>query len=166
MALVPLVACRAKTAAGEIEATWAGSADSHGRFRSAATASWCDSLRMLELTGVKGDTGLALAVYPESAVTAGAYPARDPLKPDSARPGVAAAARWFTQTAISAFRSDSGGLDLTSGTGAVSGEFGFRMMSPQGNDTVRLQGRFVQVSVSRGGPGCPTGSVSDSGSPD
>ncbi|HVK01367.1 MAG TPA: hypothetical protein VM365_10885, partial [Gemmatimonadales bacterium] len=45
-----------------LEARWVGS-DS-GKIVAPAVAEWCDSLRLLEVSAVHGDTGIALVLYP------------------------------------------------------------------------------------------------------
>jgi hypothetical protein len=67
-----------------LEARWVGS-DS-GKIVAPAVAEWCDSLRLLEVRAVHGDTGIALVLYPADSVTSGPYRVVPPERGDSTRP--------------------------------------------------------------------------------
>jgi hypothetical protein len=143
-------------ASGKLAASWVG-ADT-GKLSGTARAAWCDADRRLELTAVQGDAGVGLVLYPVAEVQAGTYAAFVPGADSIPRPGVAGAARWFTERAIAAYQSDSGRLELSGSQGALAGTFDLHMRSLEGEDTVRLSGRFSGVR-----PGaCVADSVRDS----
>ena len=112
--LVPGTACSrdqpAGSPGGTLEAQWVGS--DTGKLVAPAVAEWCGSLRVLELRAVRGDTGIALALYPADSVTAGHYPPVQPERGDSTRPSSAVAIRWFAETSIRGFHGDSGSVSL------------------------------------------------------
>ena len=67
---------RAPGASGDrsrLAAEWTGS--DTGRIAGRAVAEWCDSLRVLEIRAVKGDTGVALAIFPADTIKPDSYPA-------------------------------------------------------------------------------------------
>jgi hypothetical protein len=161
--LLLLLACRAPArsprdakVSGTLSASWLG-ADT-GTLTASPRAVWCPDSARLEVMAVEGDAGLGLAIYPVAELRPGRYDAFDPDADSIHRPGVTAAARWFTEKAIAAYRTDSGGLDLTRNGPALGATFRFRMRSAFGLDTtarLRLTGRFDGVVPSP----CPADSV-------
>ena len=98
-----------------LEVRWTGS-DAAG-FQAPATAEWCDSLNLLEIQAISGDTGLGIAIYPRDSVATGSYPVRPPAAADSVPPSSAIGLRWFSQTAVSGrFNAPAHGV---SGKGAI-----------------------------------------------
>ena len=59
------------TPTGYMEARWTG-ADT-GVVSAPAIAEWCEERRLLEIRAVRGDTGVALAVFPSVIVSADSY---------------------------------------------------------------------------------------------
>jgi hypothetical protein len=94
-------------------------------FTSAAVAEWCDSLRLLQVRATKGDTGVAIALYPGPRMEPGEYPVRSPEQADSVSPPAAAlAARWLSATAVQGFQAESGAVTLTRAPdGSLDGRF-------------------------------------------
>jgi hypothetical protein len=132
--------------AGTIEAQWVG-ADT-GKLVAPAVAEWCDSLRMLELRAVHGDTGIALLLYPAESLTAGEYRMVLPERGDSVRPSAAVALRWFAETSIWGFRGDGGSLTLASvAPGAVAGRFKAKLRSATEGSRLDLTGSFQGLTV-------------------
>jgi hypothetical protein len=142
---------RPATDTARLEVGWIGS--DTGRLAAPATAEWCDSLRVLEIRAVRGDTGLALALYPRDSVTSDSYPVRLPRQADSARPAAAVAVRWFAETAIQGFRGENGSVVLDTGT-KVSGRFEANVSSVNDGDKLKLRGTFRELRVARAGRGC------------
>jgi hypothetical protein len=138
--------------AGGIVAEWTGS--DTGRLVAPAWAEWCDSLGMLEIRAIHGDSGLALAVYPDSVVRADSYPVHPPARADSLAPSSAVALRWFAETAIKGFQGDSGRVVLERADGRVTGHFEAAMRSI--NDEMRLDlwGTFRDLRVEPARAGC------------
>jgi hypothetical protein len=94
-------------------------------FTASAVAEWCDSLGMLQIRAMTGDTGVALALYPAERPEPGVYPIRQPDVADTTRPPSAAVAlRWLSKTAVQGFQGESGSVTLTRGPdGALGGVF-------------------------------------------
>jgi hypothetical protein len=148
-----------------LEADWTGS--DTGRIAAPATAEWCDSLRLLEIHALQGDSGFALAIYPGSTLKAGRYPVRPPQQADSAAPKAALALRWFAETAIKGFRGDSGEVRLErSSAGMLSGRFDARLAAVNATDRLTIRGTFQDLRVSSAVRGCtrrPDSSAVDTG---
>ena len=132
--------CQRLATGPALEAAWTGS--DTGRITARATAGWCERGGVLEVTGRRQDLGFGIAIYPDGELQGGSYQAFDPGVDTARRPGVSAAARWFTETDLKGFQSDSGGLELRSTQGALEGSFRFRMRSLDGRDTIDVQGQL------------------------
>jgi hypothetical protein len=116
-----------------------------GEISGTPRASFCTNGNVLEILVTKGDLGVGLAVYPEKELAGGNYPAFNP-QDSVVRPGVAAAARWFTERDIRAFQSDWGSLNLVKKGQSLSGGFGLRLKRVAADsDTLVLSGQFKGV---------------------
>jgi hypothetical protein len=113
-------------------------------FSARAVGEWCDSLRLLEIRAVAGDTGVGIALYPPDTLEAGAYPVRPPDVADTTRlPAAAVALRWFTQTAVMGYQGDSGGLTLERRPdGTLAGRFTAAARPLTGKGRLHLTGSF------------------------
>lgn len=167
VALVVLAAGCGKPAPGEpagprLEARWTGS-DTAG-FRAPAVAEWCDSLNLLEIRAVAGDTGLALAIYPRDSLQPGDYPIRSPEVADTRPPSAAVALRWLARTAVLGFRGDSGTLTLRRAAGgALSGSFRAGTRAASGTGRLSVTGSFEELHPRPASRGCtPRDTVPDS----
>jgi hypothetical protein len=150
--------------AGSLEAQWVGG--DTGKLVAPAVAEWCDSLRMLELRAVRGDTGIALVLYPADTLVPGEYRMLVPERADSVRPAAAVALRWFAETAIRGFRGDSGSLTLDSlAPGAGSGRFSASLRSATDGTRLTVTGSFRGLTVTPASPDC-AGSPEDAEDPD
>jgi hypothetical protein len=152
-----IAACRdapgRSSAPGQLEVQWDGS--SEGRLSGTATASWCDTQRVLAIQTVRGDTGIALAIYPQKALTPGPYPVVDPARAESVPPAAAVAARWPTKSVIQGFQGDSGRVVLRrSEAGRLSGEVGARARSVVDTQRIVLTGSFRDLMVQPDSVGC------------
>lgn len=144
---------------GSLQVDWVG-ADT-GRLAAPAVAEWCDSLGMLELRAISGDTGVALALYPSDSVTT-----TDALKPaefrvvpperaDTSRPAAAIVLRYFAETSIRGFRADSGTVTLkTVGPAAGAGRFSASLRSATDGSKLTVSGSFEGLTVTSGPPEC------------
>jgi hypothetical protein len=138
---------------GTLEVEWIGS--DTGKLVAPVVAEWCDSLRVLELRAVRGDTGIALALYPAESVTAGHYPMVAPQRGDSTRPSSAVALRWFAETSIRGFQGDSGSVSLAAaGPGAGGGSFAGRLRSTTEGSRLSVTGSFRGLTVRPAPPEC------------
>ena len=133
--------------------SWSGK--ERAKLSGAATAEWCEPRRSLEIHTVQGDTGAALALYPERALAAGRYAVVDPTKAESLPPAAAIAVRWLGQTVVQGFQGDSGSVILErSSTGVWSGRFGARARSVADTQRIRLHGSFRDLVVKPAASGC------------
>src|SRR4051812_23358732 len=87
-----------------LELTWSGK--DRGKLSGAATAQWCEPRRFLEIHTVQGDTGAALALYPERRLAVGSYPVVEPPKTESLPPAAGVAVRWLGPMVVQGFQGD------------------------------------------------------------
>jgi hypothetical protein len=138
-----------------LEARWTG-ADT-AAFGAPATAAWCDSLNLLEILAIAGDTGIEIALYPSDGVAPGAYPIRPPAAADSLPPSAAVGLRWFAQTSVQGFQGDSGQVSLTRAPdGALSGRFRATARAISGNGRLTITGSFDDLRQRPATSGCST----------
>ncbi len=131
--------------AGQLSAQWGGSRD--GSVTATASATWCEVQRRLEIRGIRGDTGIALALYPRRALTAGSYRIVEPAKAESVPPAAGVAVRWLAQNLVQGFRGDSGQLELErSNTGQLSGRLQARARSVVDTQRILLTASFRDVT--------------------
>lgn len=172
MLVLLLGACRAgsstKPSGPWLQATWSGAAT--GGIAAPAIAEWCDTLHLLEIRAVHGDTGVALALYPSEAMRPGAYPVQRPELADSIPPAAAVAVRWFGETTIQAYQGQSGQVVIDRGGRTLSGRFEASSLPPGGTGKLKLSGWFRDLSIRPAARGCvargsvpPAPPASDSG---
>jgi hypothetical protein len=150
-----------KAPGGRLEARWAGS--DTGRISAPAAAEWCDGQRRLEIRAIAGDTGVALAIYPNVILSPDTYPVAGPARRDSMVPSARVGLRWFGATAIKGFQGDSGAVVLEhTDSGQLSGNVGVRARSVSNNDRVTVTGEFRNLTVVDQVRGCIPESSSDS----
>jgi hypothetical protein len=143
----------AESAGGSLVVEWTG-ADT-GKLSAPAVAEWCDSLKLLELRAIHGDTGIALVVYPSDSITSGEYTVVQPAKADSSRPAAAAALRWFAETSIRGFRGDSGRVVLQSiRPGVVGGQFSIHFRAATEGSRISALGAFSGLTVTPAAESC------------
>jgi hypothetical protein len=134
---------------------WSGSEASS--FHAPASAEWCDSLNLLEILAMSGDTGIGIAIYPREGIASGSYPVRPPPEADSVPPSSAIGLRWFSQSSVRGFQSDSGNLALTLGSdGTLSGRFNAAAHAVSGKGAIRLTGSFDGLRQRPATRGCST----------
>ena len=148
--LVMMTACSREEPAdhpgGTLEVQWTGS--DTGKLAAPAVAEWCDSLRMMELRAMHGDTVIALVLFPTVSVAQGEYPIVPPERRDSSRPSSAMALRWFAETSIRGFRGDSGSVTVAAiGPGAGAGRFSGRVRSATEGSRLTVTGTFQGLTV-------------------
>ena len=140
---------------GSLEVEWTG-ADT-GKLSAPAIAEWCDSLGVLELRAIHGDTGFALALYPADSggpAGPGRYRVRPPAR-GTARPWSALALRWFAETSIRGFKGDSGAVTVESAaTGTTAGRFDASLRSATDASKLTVKGSFKGLTVTPAGPEC------------
>lgn len=135
-----------KTQGSSLEVRWTGS--DTGQISAPAAAEWCDGQRRLEIRAMGGDTGVALALYPNVILSPDSYPVVAPAKRDSVIPSARVGLRWFGATAIKGFQGDSGTVVLERTDSAqLSGNLSVRASSISNNERVTLTGEFRNLTV-------------------
>ena len=141
-----------------LHARWSGADTSV--FETRATAELCDTLRLIEIRAISGDTGLALALYDSGTVRPGAVrlgtmPIRVPSHSDSVLPRAALALRWFSRTAVQGFQGDSGEVVLRpGGARTLSGTFHATARAISGAGRLKVEGSFEELPVGPSTRGC------------
>ena len=124
-------------------------------FGASATAERCDTLHLIEIRAISGDTGVGIALYDSGTVRPGSYPIRPPAAADSAAPAAALAVRWFSRTAVQGFQGDSGQLSLKRGAnGDLSGTFTAKAHAITTSGHLELTGSFDGLRVKPAARGC------------
>jgi hypothetical protein len=157
LVLVGLPGCNREPAsrigAGQIDVRWTGS--ERGRLSGRATAEWCPILRLLEIRAIRGDTGIALAIYPADTITPGQYRITDPAKAESLPPAASIALRWATQVAVKGFQGESGSVALDRArSGELSGRITAAARSVTDTQRVTIDGSFRDLMVRPQARGC------------
>lgn len=151
--------------AARLEVEWTG-ADS-GKLAGRAVAEWCGAPPMVEIRALQGDSGIAIALYPVDTIRPDSYPVLPPERADSTRPSGAVALRWFAETAVKGFRSDSGSVIVhRSADRRLSGRFSAVLRSASDTSRLQARGTFQGLTVAvppRGCPPRPAGQPSDTG---
>jgi hypothetical protein len=153
-----VLACARSDATRErsvLEARWSGG-DS-GSFRGVATARWCTEAGFGELLGVRGDTGVAIALRHADSFAPGRYPAVPPDSADTSRPSATVGLRFLSRTSVTGYQSDSGWVTFDRDAAhRLGASFQVRARVVGGVASVRLEGRATAVPVERGGEACTT----------
>jgi hypothetical protein len=124
-------------------------------FDASATAERCDTLHLIEIRAISGDTGLGLALYDSGTVQPGSYPIRPPAAADGAPPAAALAVRWFSKTAVQGFQGDRGNVTLRRApNGELSGTFTARARAINTSGRLDLTGSFDGLRVKPAVAGC------------
>jgi hypothetical protein len=153
--------------AAQIDVRWTGS--ERGRLSGRATAEWCSILRLLEIRALRGDTGIALALYPADTIIPGKYRVVDPAKAESLPPAAGMALRWATQIAVKGFQGESGSVVLDrSRSGELSGRITAAARSVTDTQRITIEGSFQDLTIRPQARGCapaldPDGEAEPSG---
>jgi DNA-binding cell septation regulator SpoVG len=140
--------------AWQLEAHWTGKDSAN--IKSVATAEWCDSLRLLQIQALHGDTGIAIALYPTRQIEAGRFRVVAPTAADSNRPVAAVALRWFAETSIRGFQGDSGAVVVEQPRpGVLTGTFDAKAHSVTDAARLSIRGDFRDLQVRPASRGCP-----------
>jgi hypothetical protein len=138
---------------GRIEAQWTGS--DTGRMTAEAAAIWCAEQKMVHLAGLRGDTGLALLIFPEDSTVAGRYGISAPAAAKAHPPAAAVALRLLDRTAVLGYQSEGGSLTVERGDrGRLSGGLVAELRAAPDPGKLTLRGRFTGVPVRPGGADC------------
>jgi hypothetical protein len=124
-------------------------------FGASATAERCDTLHLIEIRAISGDTGLGLVLYDSGTARPGSYPIRPPAAASGAAPAAALAVRWFSRTAVQGFQGDSGQVSLRrAANGDLSGTFTAKAHAINTSGRLHLSGSFEGLRVTPAARGC------------
>jgi hypothetical protein len=145
---------------GHLEVVWNGR--TRGNISTSATAGWCAPRRVLEIRAIKGDTGIALALYPGKSIAPGAYRVVDGARAESVPPAARIAVRLLAANTVQGFRGDSGRVDLErSSSGQLSGSVRARARSVVDTQRISLSGTFRGLTVLPDSLGCTPPDTAD-----
>ena len=153
--LVLLLSCRPPESGstGTLEATWIGAET--GTVRSPAFAQWCPDRRFAEVLGIRGDTGVAIAIRDVDSITPGRYTAVLPDSADTTAPSATVALRFLSRTSITGYQSDSGAVTLVRAPdGTLDLTFQVRAKPPAAAARIILRGDANGLPVRAGGFEC------------
>jgi hypothetical protein len=153
--LVLLLSCRPADSGsiGTLEASWVGAET--GTVRSPAFARWCPDRRFAEVLGIRGDTGVAIAIRDVDSITPGRYAAVLPDSADTTAPSATVALRFLSRTSITGYQSDSGAVTLVRGPdGTFDLNFQVRAKPPAAAARLTLHGDANGLPVRDGGFDC------------
>lgn len=141
---------------GDLEIEWR-SPDRQGGIVLAAEATLCRETGLVEVLGVKGDTGLGLVLFPvdSSRVAPGRYPVFHAGQVvEEPRPGANVALRWFDRINLEAHEGVGGEVVIESGDAMLSGSLEVETEGLERTDSIRVSGRFRRVPLRDLGDGC------------
>ena len=136
-----------------LEVRWTGS--DTAAFSAPASAEQCDTLELVQIRAIAGDTGIGLAIYRRGGIERGSYPILRPEVAETTPTSAAVGLRWFSRTAVQGFQADSGQLELdTAISGHLSGRFTARAHAITGNARLKVTGSFEGLRVLPATRGC------------
>jgi hypothetical protein len=148
LSLLAALACRGEQPGepGMIDVRWTG-ADT-GRLQVPAVARWCANDSVIEISGSRGDSGVAVALLPGDSVSIGVFPVGMPLARRS-RPGARVALRWSGETLIEGYYSLSGIVTVDSGA-ELNGSLQATLTNVNDRGQITLDGTFHDLSLRQG----------------
>ena len=148
-----LAACHGgESGRGRLDVVLTSSTDTV-RFTVRARAHWCATDSSLEITGTRGDSGLAVALFPADSLHPGAYPVGAPDRAVTVRPSARVGARWFGKTVVEGYYSVSGVVNLSAG-GTLSGDLVAMLQGIGTEGQEEARGTFRNVPVRPAGLPC------------
>jgi hypothetical protein len=143
----------ADEAGARLEVRWTGA--STAAFAAPASAEWCDSLNLLEIRAIAGDTGVGLAVYHQGGLAPGTYRVYKPELAGTMPAAAAVGLRWYSQTAVQGFQGTSGELSLRRAPdGTLAGSFNAKATSITGAGRLTVTGSFEGLRERPATRGC------------
>jgi hypothetical protein len=138
---------------GRLEVRWTGA--STAAFAAPASAEWCDSLNLLEIRAIAGDTGVGLAVYHQGGIAPGTYRVFKPELAGTMPSAAAVGLRWYSRTAVQGFQGTSGELSLRRAPdGTLAGRFTAKASSITDAGKLTVAGSFEGLRERRATRGC------------
>ena len=116
------------------------------RFAVRARAHWCATDSSLEILGTRGDSGVAIALFPADSTAPGAYVVVGPDQALTPRPRARVAARWFGRTLVEGYYSVSGVVNLSGGT-QLSGDVTATLQGFTATGQEEIRGTFRGLTV-------------------
>lgn len=142
-----------RPADGGIAVEWSGTA--RGALAAPAQALWCARDTLLEITAVRNDTAVGLALIPRDSLATGSYSVFSARVFTPFRPQANVALRWLAQTDLKGYESASGSVVVTeAGPAGVSGRIEAVLRLPTGGDSIRLTGGFSRLAVGKALDAC------------
>ena len=151
---------------GRILVSWTG-ADT-GRLETRAFARWCAEDSVLEIVGEAGDSGVAVALFPQGDTV---LPGVVPLGPPGsgrARPRGGVALRWFGENMIAGYYTLSGIVTVEESPG-LAGRIEATVKNAMDGRQLTVAGEFEGLAITRSSVACaspdtstPSDSVPDS----
>jgi hypothetical protein len=154
--LAGLSACSGGVAGdqGRLTASWKGG-DS-GQFVAPANAAWCSVGGLLEIMAIRGDSGIAVLLYPTEGIKSGTFTVIDPLREPVHAGGAALAARWPAAEQIVGFRGVSGKVSLKVENGELAGNLEGLLLRPGAEaESLHFTATFASVRADSGPAACP-----------
>jgi hypothetical protein len=140
---------------GQLTAEWKDSAGRVVRWSAPAEARWCARDTLLEITALRNDSGIGLALFAGDSLRAEGYPVFQSGMFAPWRPQATAAVRWLTANTLKGFESGSGQVVITrGGSRRASGTFDVRAKLAGGADSLRLTGGFAELAIEPAPPLC------------
>jgi hypothetical protein len=124
-----------------------------------AVANWCPVSRIAEIEAVSVDTGFAIALRENDPMTKGPHPVFAPdMALQASKPSATAAFRWLRltdkDTAVVAYRSTGGRVDLSEAGATLSGSMVLSMRATADTASIVVKGRFAGLKVVAMAAGC------------
>lgn len=144
---------------GTFHAVWTGDSVSQ-KLEVPVAGIRCLDSRLVEISGLRDETGAGLALWYGDSLGADSFPVFDPGRLDPPRPGAGAAVRWFEASRTRAYEGATGWVVLDTLAGGatgdtVSGRFDVTVRAFGGTgDTLHLAGWFRRVPLAAY-PVCP-----------
>jgi hypothetical protein len=136
-----------------VDVTWSGIEKGH--FSAPATGEWCPTDSLLEITAIRNDTALGVALVAQDTLRPGQHPVVLPGVVVKWRPLARAALRWIGAAENKGFEATGGNVHVTDVRGnTVSGRIDVRMAAGVQRDTLRLVGTFTRVPMHPGSTAC------------
>lgn len=133
-----------RPAAGTIAVSWTGKLK--GSFAGPATARWCPADSLLEITAVRTDTAVALALIARDSLRAESYPVNETRDYTPGRPQASAGLRMLGDILLG-FDAMGGQVSVTQAGPVVSGTLEVRLRPVAGADTLQMRGSFERIPV-------------------
>jgi len=135
---------------GRIELGWTG-ADT-GKLNVPATAQWCPADTALEVSGIEGDSGVAVAIFPADTIAPGVYPVGAPGQ-GLAGPRAGVGLRRFGENLILGYYSLSGTVTVDSGS-PLHGALQAALKNLNNGEQVTVTGSFRGLAIEPGTTMC------------